>query len=372
MMHPGTRRGPRASPGRAHAARASRTTVASDMIQQVLTIVRNTFLESIRQPIFVVLLLTSALALFFLPMLSLNTFDDDNMLLIDMGLSTLALSGLFLAAFTATGVLSAELENKTVLTVVSKPVPRPAFVLGKYLGVSLALLTWYWIAAIIFFLTIRHRVMSTASDEFDQPVLTFGVVGFFAALGLAAMANYWYHRVFTSSLVLSMVVLLTLAAGLVLIVNKQWQFQSPLTEWEPDKALAGGQRVIALVMIFESILIVTAAAIAASTRLGQVMTLLVCIALVLLGNASQSTFGATAEKQSWQNVHGLGGFAAWLWPHLGYRLVPNLQVLWPGQALIQGHDIPLAHLALVSVYSLLYIGALIFLAMALFQRREVG
>ena len=109
------------------------------MIQQLLTIARNTFLESIRQPIFSVLLLVGTLALILNPMISAYTLDDDNKQLIDMGLSTLFVCGLLLSAFTATSVLSQELENKTVLTVISKPISRPLFVVGKYVGVSAAL-----------------------------------------------------------------------------------------------------------------------------------------------------------------------------------------------------------------------------------------
>src|SRR5690606_27955164 len=98
--------------------------------------------------------------------------SDDNKLLVDMGLSTLALAGLLLAAFTATGVLSNEIENKTVLTTISKPVSRPMFVLGKFAGVAAALVLAYATLAIIFLLTVRHKVMMTASDRFDMPVIT--------------------------------------------------------------------------------------------------------------------------------------------------------------------------------------------------------
>ncbi|NQW49042.1 MAG: ABC transporter permease, partial [Planctomycetes bacterium] len=88
----------------------------------LFTIARNAFLESIRQPVQAVLICAALLAL----VLNLNvagyTLEDDNKLLIDLGLSTLFLSGILMAAFTATSVLSREIENKTLLTVVSKPV----------------------------------------------------------------------------------------------------------------------------------------------------------------------------------------------------------------------------------------------------------
>src|SRR5690606_13376871 len=114
------------------------------MLRQLLNIARNTAVESIRQPIFVVLVLLGGVMMALNVPLSANTMEvgglGDNKMLYDMGMSTIAIVGVLLAAFTATGVLSREIENKTVLTVVSKPVSRPVFVLGKFLGVAAAIM----------------------------------------------------------------------------------------------------------------------------------------------------------------------------------------------------------------------------------------
>ena len=144
----------------------------------LVTIARNAFLESIRQPIHAVLICAALLALVLNVNLAGYTLEDDNKLLVDLGLSTLFLSGLLMAAFTATSVLSREIENKTVLTVVSKPVPRPQVVVGKFLGVAAAIATAYWLLAAVFLLTVRHRVQSSVREEdiFDPPVVTFGLL----------------------------------------------------------------------------------------------------------------------------------------------------------------------------------------------------
>ena len=97
------------------------------MFTRFLGIAGNSLTETIRQPIYGILLLVTAFLLVLNLSLAGYTFDDDNKLLKDLSLSTLLLCGLFLAAFSAAGVLSREIENKTVLTVVSKPVGRPVF-----------------------------------------------------------------------------------------------------------------------------------------------------------------------------------------------------------------------------------------------------
>jgi ABC-2 type transport system permease protein len=144
----------------------------------LLAIARNAFLESIRQPIFAVLLIVGILAMVLNVNLAAFTLEDDNKLLIDLGLSTLFLAGLLLAAFTATGVLTREIENKTVLTVVSKPVPRAAVVAGKYLGVAGAITLAYWVLAVVFLLAVRHRVQAGVrmDETFDLPVLVFSLL----------------------------------------------------------------------------------------------------------------------------------------------------------------------------------------------------
>src|SRR6476619_3674644 len=99
------------------------------MFEQLLAISRNTFFESIRQPIVLVLLIVAALAILLSNPLSSFTMEDDQRMYVDLGLATVFLAGTLLAAFIATGVLTREIENRTVLTVVSKPVGRPLFII---------------------------------------------------------------------------------------------------------------------------------------------------------------------------------------------------------------------------------------------------
>ncbi len=321
------------------------------MFQAVLTVARNTFTEAIRQPVYVVLLLSALLLLAINPTLSAYTFDDDDKLLIDMGLSTMFLAGLLLSAFCATGVFSREIENKTVLTIVSKPVGRPSFVLGKYLGVTAAITVAYTIWSLGFLLTVRHGVMATAGDAYDGPVWAFGLSAIVLALGLAALANYFYRWVFSSSLTFLLLLFLSLAYLLVLLFGKGWEPQALGTDLNP-------QLLVAVLLTLEAIALLCAVAIAASTRLGQVMTLSICGGIFLLGLSSDYLFGRHAD----------GSLIA----TLGHAVMPNLQYLWLADALTQGHPVSAYYVGLVSAYSALFTIAVLGLATALFQTREVG
>lgn len=355
------------------------------MFQQLVTIAHNTFTESIRQPIFVVLILMGALLMVLAPQLAAYTMEDDNKMLIDMGMSTVFGVCLLLSAFTATGVFSNEIENKTVLTVVSKPVSRPLFVVGKYLGIAAAIALAFFLLSTVLALAIRHRVMSTASDHFDMPVILFGVGGALIAIVFATAANYLYNKVFTSTLAVALLVTQAVALGLVLVVDKKWGLQSPLTEFTAH----GGdltQVVIGLGLVFQAVLVLTGVAVAASTRLGQVMTLMICIGVFLLGLASNSLSQMVNSKLSirvdtdyfqslWAILHAdlaLYQKVVYAAAKLIYMLVPNLQFFWPADAITQGTPITAGLFGMVTGYAVLQVVAILAIAVALFQNREVG
>ena len=367
------------------------------MLRQLWTIAANTFTEAIRQPIFGVVVLVGALGLVLnvsLAAYSMEPGEGDNKMLIDLGLSTVFLSGLILAAFSATSAVSDEIESKTALTVVSKPVPRPLFVLGKYAGVSGAILLAYTILSLVFLLTLRHRVLQNASDHLDGPVWLFGFGGAVVALVYAAGGNYLYRRPFVSNLMVALLVCLTLGYAGVLVFAHDWEPQHPLTEF----ARAGEKLIqicIGLVLIFQAVLMLAAVAVAVSTRFGQVVTLLISIGVFFAGIVSNSLSGWVNSRLSLPGDVGVFESIAavaqssditliqkttYLGAKALYLVLPNLQFFWPADAISQGHSmihdlagrVTLVPLASVGVYGLLYTAALLALAVLLFQRREVS
>jgi ABC-type transport system involved in multi-copper enzyme maturation permease subunit len=322
------------------------------MFSRFWGIVTNSFTETIRQPIYGVLLLVATGLLVLNVGVSGYTLDDDNKLLKDLGLSTLLLSGLFLAAFSSAGILSREIENKTVLTVISKPVSRPSFLAAKFVGLSGALAVAYYLLGIVFLLTMRHKVLERSSQDFDLPVIIFGLTAFLGAILLAAFCNYLYDMQFASTSVALALPLMTVAIGLVAWISPTWQFQSF------GKDFVDGQLIGAAVLVFGMVLILTAVAVAASTRLGQVMTLTICMGVLLVGLVSDTLFGQYRDTN--------------LLARVAYWLSPNLAFLWVTDALTQDNRITLAYVGMAFGYAVLIVLAWLFIGVALFQKREVG
>ena len=145
-------------------------------MSQFLAITRNTFVQTVRQPIYAIIVLVTLGGLALAPSLTGWTLDDDNKMLRDLGLSTLLVQGLFLSCFAASVVLNAEIEDKTVLTSVAKPVGRPVLVLGKYTGVLGALLVAHYLEnvqpdrtlAALYLTPLRERIHQNGGQVYRE------------------------------------------------------------------------------------------------------------------------------------------------------------------------------------------------------------
>lgn len=451
------------------------------MLSQLFTIARNTFVESVRQPVLLLLVLASGLlqvfntwtAAFSMGRTSSAEVYGDNKMLLDIGLATIFGAGVVMAAFLATAVVSSEIERKTMLTVVSKPISRALVVLGKYLGVAGALTGATIIMLAFLLLAIRHGVMTTAGDNLDMPVILFGFGAVIGALVLAAAANFMYGWSFNQTAVSAMLPLVLLAYLGVLLVSKTWALQPPTTDL-PVKI------VIACCAMVLAILVLASVATAASTRLGQVMTIVVCAGVFMGGLLSNyflgrqaftneivgivleaemletsdqdpasraATFEVTLREPPrvdvtpgdpfyfGPNPNGVALASTNFKPFEGdfsdtprrfdpgtppglivlntgdrsmtvqnigrnplpltrlperddfvfvtpttvepvsaslWAIVPNMHYYWLLDAVTQNRDIPVAHLAKIALYAVLQIAAFLALAVALFQRRDVG
>jgi ABC-type transport system involved in multi-copper enzyme maturation permease subunit len=263
------------------------------MISPILPIARNAFIESIRQPVFFVILLVSALLQVLNTWISGFTMGknkvpgevtgDDKMML-DVSLATVFVCGIILAAFIATATISREIDNKTILTVVSKPINRTSVILGKYLGVAGAMLVAIGIMIAFLLLGIRHGVLTTAADTIDQPVMTFGLGAIALSMLIAGAGNYMYDWSFAQTFSLLLLPLIWIAYLLVLLINPDWELQRLSTDFKP-------QIMLSCLSLATALLVMTAVATAASTRLGQVMTIVVCAVVFLAGLLSNYMIG---------------------------------------------------------------------------------
>jgi len=335
--------------------------------------------------------------------------ENDQRMLLDIGLATVFMIGMLLSIFVASNVLGQEIRNRTTLTVVSKPVGRPQFVVGKYLGAAAAVAVSTIFVALVFVLIEQQEVFQTVRVPVHLPVLVFGVLAFVVGTATAVWCNYFYGFVFSSTWICVTTPLLAIAYALVLNFDPSFKAQPIWVAFKPDIWKA-------VIAILVSVSILGSIAIAFSTRLGQLGTLIATCLLFFLGMMSDAWFGKPIydTEQLWldraaiegnvvevehtrvmQKSNGdvdqvvskrreaiegvtLSSYASgwelpvWLGCRVGHAVIPDFQVLWLTDALTQENVIPTPYLLRTAGYGSLYIVAYLAIGVILFQRKEVS
>ncbi len=321
------------------------------MFYKLFSIAKNTFIETIRQPVYAVII-TAAVFLFIVsPSLSMYTMDDDNKMLRELGLSTLFIAGLFIATFSASAAITEEIETKTILTTLSKPLPRYIFILGKFIGVIAAVIIAHYIFTIAMLMAIRHGVLSAAADTHDMTVMISAAITIGLSFAITAFLNYSYDWKFSSTAIILTAIFATITIVFLSLIDPSWVFNP-----------AGNNIAIfdiyASILLLIALILLSAAAIMFSSRFNVLITLSCCVGLFLLGLVSDYTFGRFAES--------------YLWAKIGKIIVPSLQVFWISDAIYEQSQVPFSYIVMAGSYGLFYTVAFLLLAIALFERRQVG
>jgi ABC-type Na+ efflux pump permease subunit len=320
-------------------------------MNKLFTIAKNTFIETLRQPVYLVIVVAALFLFFMSPSLTMYTMSDDNKLLREIGLSTLFLTSLFIAIFSASGAVAEEIENKTITTVLSKPVQRPVFIIAKFLGVAGAVALAHYICTIALLMAIRHGVLTAAWETHDWAVL--GTAGAVVALTflLSVFLNYAYDWKFTSTAVVLAALFATIGIIFLAFIDRNWQFN-------PAENGINSLDVYGSVLLLLAAIIIVALAVALSARFNIVVTLSACVGVFLLGLVSDYVFGRFADTE--------------LWAKICYYLLPNLQMFWISDAIYEESAVGLKYILISASYAICYTAAILALAVAVFQRRQVG
>lgn len=113
------------------------------MFPKIFAIAHATFKTEFSQPVY---LLAFLIAFFFIVgsvYIPYNTFGEDIKMYKDSGITLLRVLAIFVAIWASSKSVASEIEGRTALTVLSKPVGRRQFILGKFSGISLTLALFF-------------------------------------------------------------------------------------------------------------------------------------------------------------------------------------------------------------------------------------
>jgi len=121
---------------------------------KIRAIALNTFKEAIRDRILYLLLFFAAVSLLFSRFLALLTVGDRVKIIRDVGLSSISIFGVLMAILIGTGLVYKEIDKKTIYTLLSKPIHRYQFLLGKFLGLIITLFIMLFFMSFIFIVLV--------------------------------------------------------------------------------------------------------------------------------------------------------------------------------------------------------------------------
>lgn len=118
----------------------AQTTSNPNRLHSISAITLNTFRESIRDRILYNLILFVLILVLASVFISELSIDQESKFIADLGLSSMLVFGTIIAIFIGVGLVYKEIDKRTIYNLLSKPVRRHEFIIGKYLGLCLTLL----------------------------------------------------------------------------------------------------------------------------------------------------------------------------------------------------------------------------------------
>ena len=258
--------------------------------------------NELAQPLFLVMMLLGVLAILLFVFLPFNTFGEDIKLLKDCGITTIMLLAAFQGIWSASSSISEEIEGRTALTVLSKPIQRRSFVIGKFLGIFWLLFLMFVVLATFELGAVAYKPIYDARESSTQDLI--------------------------------------------------WQ----MCHQEMITTIPG------LAMAFMQTVVLSAISVALATRLPQLANLSVCFAIYVVGNLTTQLVSSTQE--GFEIVRFIAQLVA--------TIIPILEHFSMQAAIDAGNPITMSLLSGSLVYCLLYVGLAMFLALLLFEERDLS
>ncbi|MGE3959385.1 MAG: ABC transporter permease [Vicinamibacterales bacterium] len=126
------------------------------MNRSVAVIALNVFRESVRDKVLYNLVFFAILLIGASYLISQLTAGQDVKIIKDLGLAATSIFGLFIAVFIGIGLVSKEVEKRSIYSLLAKPIERHQLVIGKYLGLVLTLAVNLGIMAVALFVVLAY------------------------------------------------------------------------------------------------------------------------------------------------------------------------------------------------------------------------
>lgn len=302
--------------------------------------------EGWRQPMFWLVIVFAVLLTWIAVVLPYFTFGDDFKMMKQIGFDVVMLAAVLFGVLAASISISEEIEGRSAITVMSKPVSRRQFFLGKFLGILMAC------GAMSLILTLNLNAALLVMPEFDKinedrafdpmpvqakeafvPAFQKAVAVDGPARVMAEGAGMWFGEVFAHT--------------------------------------------FGIALGFGQVMILVAIATALATRLPFVVNLVICLVVYFLGHLAPVVVRVTAEvqrKSADQENLALG--LVQFFGNLFDTLLPALEFFNMGPAIIRETPLDLwqfaGYVGTVFGYAVLYTVIALVVGLLLFEDRDLA
>jgi ABC-type transport system involved in multi-copper enzyme maturation permease subunit len=182
---------------------------------RLFAITLNTFREAVRDRVLYNLILFVLLLVACAPLFGQISIGLERLILVNVGLSSISLFGVIIAIFIGIGLVSKEIEKKTLYTILSRPVRRWEFIVGKYFGLLLTLVVNTALMTVGFFVALLITAHSLkAGDALLLVAIYFIVLQFMIMVALTLLFSSFSTPIFSAIFAFALFVIGTFAEDL--------------------------------------------------------------------------------------------------------------------------------------------------------------
>lgn len=317
------------------------------VVQPFVAIARLALLESLRQPVVLLLTLFSLTFTALLPVLITHVLGDGQRIVRDSALAVHLVSGLVLGSYAACASLRDEVRRGTASAILSKPVGRSLFLLAKFTGLALVMALYSLLLAIAVILACRTAAQDYVLDFWGSGPLLLALL---LSLISGGLQNFLLRRPFASRCFGTLLITVPLAL--------LWSGQHDDTG--ARAAIYGAALPLdtlpASLLIVQAILILTGLSVSLATRIDVVPTLACCASLLMAGLMSDYLLGTRTDSNHLLAV--------------AYGVLPNFQHFWAVDALARG-PIPWNYVVQAAEYGALYLAGILCAGIVAFRSMEL-
>jgi len=202
-------------------------------LRRILAVAQNTFLEAVRQKVFAVLLIFALVLLGGASYFAEFSFQEQFKFLKDLSYAAISLTGLLVGLLGAAQLIPGEIERRTILTALCRPLRRWEFIAGKFLGLAGLLAGMVGVMALAVWGLLGWKGLQLIGVEgadsaaiwveaMDPRLIQAGLLIGVKLVVVAAIAVFFSTVATSTTFVIAMTLMVYLIGHLQSVAREQW------------------------------------------------------------------------------------------------------------------------------------------------------